>query len=117
MGTMNAKQALFFLVLWALFLSPAACVAGAVDHVCPDDTAIKCGHELHCSADPCNIVFLSTTTVRAEDSLPLESGSATEIPTCPEIDSSIRPVLSLPMVDSLEPPALPMPPAALPLLY
>jgi len=114
---MNMKQALFFLVLWALFLSPAACVAGAVDHVCPYNYALKCGHDFHCSADPCNIVFLSTTVIRAEDSLPPESSPAVEIPDCSDADSTDRRELSLLVIDTLEMPSLPMPTSALPLLF
>ncbi len=43
-------------ILWTVFLAPAACLSGALDHYCLDCADIECGHEVECDSDPCQIL-------------------------------------------------------------
>ena len=113
---MSVKQTLFIAVLWTLFLAPTACLAGALDHFCPCESAIECGHELDCSADPCNIVALSKTDNRAEDTLPVDNRITHELPGCSQLDAETLPELFLLVINTLEFPTLKVPDSALPLL-
>jgi hypothetical protein len=113
---MNAKQTIFIAVLWALFLAPAACLAGDLDHFCPCESAIECGHELDCSADPCNIVALLKTDNRAEDTLLTDISITHDLPGCSQLDAETLPGKDLLVIHILEFPALLVPDSALPLL-
>ncbi len=42
------------LTLWVLLLSPGLCLAGAIEHPCPDcPQGFSCEHEESCPTDPC----------------------------------------------------------------
>jgi len=113
---MSVKQTLFIAVLWTLFLAPTACLSGVLDHFCPCEAEIECGHELDCSADPCNIVVLSKTDNRAEDTLPADMGLTSELPGCSHLDAETLPELFLLVINTMEFPTLLVPDSALPLL-
>ncbi|KAA3611879.1 MAG: hypothetical protein DWQ01_07275 [Planctomycetota bacterium] len=46
------------LLLWVLFLVPALCKGGLLEHACDCETevGISCDHEQGCEDDPCSIV-------------------------------------------------------------
>ena len=113
---MSIKQTLFIAVLWTMFLAPTACLAGALDHFCPCESAIECGHELDCSADPCNIVVLAKTENRVEYTLPIDISIAHELPGCSQLDAETLPKLFLLVINTIELPNLQVPDSALPLL-
>lgn len=57
-------------VLWTVFLAPAACLAGALDHYCLSCTEIECGHEVECESDPCQILSTPVRSSSVRDHAP-----------------------------------------------
>lgn len=69
MGTMRT---VLIVTLWSLVLAPTACLAGALDHLCPSCPETPREHEVHCSTDPCNIIVIPVTDSRCRDDLLLD---------------------------------------------
>lgn len=96
--TMTSKQTLLIAVLWTLLLAPSACLSGAMDHFCPCCPDIACGHEIECSADPCNIVVAPASETRVEEARAQGSTLEADFPPCFDADSLVRVVDSRLMV-------------------
>ncbi len=113
---MSPKQTIVIAVLWTLFLAPAACLSGALDHSCADCVEVSCGHELECSADPCNILLVPVSKSRVNDAPAVEKDFPVDLPECSDAGSAIRTDSSLLVKAGQGFFSLPMPVSALPLL-
>ena len=57
-------------VIWTVFLAPAACLSGALDHYCLSCVDIECGHETECDSDPCQILSTPIRSSSVRDNAP-----------------------------------------------
>lgn len=113
--TMNLKQTIIIAILWTLFMAPAACLSGALDHSCADCIEVSCGHEVGCSADPCNILLVPVSKSRVNDAPAVDQDFPIDLPECSSARTTIGIDFSQLTKANRGLSSLPMPASALPL--
>lgn len=56
MTSVMARSLALLLLGWALFMAPALCAGGLLEHACgcESETEVRCDHEETCATDPCS---------------------------------------------------------------
>ena len=93
------RLAAILLLLWTLFLAPALCMGGYLEHACHCGMQEQCEHEGACATDPCADVvpnkncdhFLADLVSRALVSLDFGELFAPPPPTAPPWFPAIAP--------------------------
>ena len=103
-------------VLWTVFLVPAACLSGALDHYCLDCADIECGHEVECDSDPCQILSTPIRNSSVRDNAPDAELFLADVPGFPGDDASTSAGHPLPVPIQPSGPHFSLPDSVLPLL-
>jgi hypothetical protein len=113
---MRTTNLILWTALWAFLLAPAACMMGALSHVCPHSVEIGCGHESACEDDPCDIQVLPRQSGNPGISIDRALRGAVTHPA--GVAGPAPALIRIPCLDLAGPPVpdMPVPAAALPLL-
>lgn len=65
---MSIRTCIVVVAIWTLLGAPVLCGLGVLVHLCADDLANDCHHELSCETDPCQVLAVGVTVQAGRES-------------------------------------------------